>query len=71
MAVAVIHRAPLGVGQDLMGLRDVLELLLGLRILAVHVRMELARDAAKGALDLGRLGIAGEPEHVVGVAPHA
>ena len=68
VAVTVIRRALVGVRQDLVGLGGLLELLLGLRIVAVDVRMQLARELAKGLLDLGLVRAAADAEHLVGVA---
>ena len=70
-AVAVVGRAALGVGEDLVGLRGLLELLLRLRIVPVHVRVELARQAPERLLDLRVVGVARDAEHVVRVAPHS
>src|SRR5207237_7430736 len=55
--VAVVDRATVGVGEHLVCLGGLLELLLGLRIVLVHVRMELAGEPAEGALDLGLAGL--------------
>src|SRR5205807_3266300 len=71
VAVAVVQRAPLGVGQDLVGLGRLLELLLRLRVVLVHVRVELARELAERALDLTLVGVARDAKHVVVVAPHS
>ena len=68
MAVAVIDLAALGVGQDLVGLGGLLELLLGVGIVVVDVGMQLARELAKGLLDLGLVGVAADAEHLVAVA---
>ena len=70
-AVAVVGRAALGVGEDLVRLGGLLELLLGLRVVAVHVRVQLAREPPEGLLDLGLVGVAGDAEHLVRVAPHS
>src|SRR5205814_700516 len=59
VAVAVVGRAAVGVGQDLVGLRRLLELLLRTRVVAVDVRVQHARQAAEGLLDLSVAGIAG------------
>ncbi len=68
MAEAVVGRPPLGVGEDLVGLGGLLELLLGLGVLGVDVRVQLARERAEGLLDLRVVGVARDAEHVVGVA---
>ena len=70
VAVAVIGRAAVGVGQDLVGLGRLLELLLGLRVVAVDVGVQLAGELAKRLLDLGLSGVAGDAEHLVVVAGH-
>ncbi len=44
VAVAVEGRAALRIGQDLVGLGSLLELLLGVRIVRVDVGMQLARE---------------------------
>ena len=56
VAVAVVRRAAIGVGQDLVGLGGLLELLLGLRVVAVDVGVQLARELAEGLLDLALVG---------------
>ena len=68
MAVAVVGRPPIGVREDLVGLGGLLELLLGLRILGVDVRMELACERPEGLLDLGVVGVTGDAEDLIGVA---
>ena len=68
VAVAVIGRAPLGIGQHLVGLGRLLELVLGLGVVAVDVGVQLARQAAERLLDLGVAGVAGDAEHLVVVA---
>ena len=70
VAVAVVGRAPLGVGQDLVGLGGLLELLLGVRVVAVDVGVQLAREPAERLLDLGLAGVARDAEDVVVVAGH-
>ena len=50
----VVGPAALGVGEDLVGLGRLLELLLGVGIVVVDVGVKLARELAEGALDLGR-----------------
>ena len=52
MTVAVIGRTPLGVGQDLVGLRRLLELLLGVGVVRVDVGVQLPGQLTKGFLDL-------------------
>ena len=70
VAVAVIGRAAVGVGQHLVGLGRLLELLLGLRVVAVDVGVQLAGELAERLLDLGVVGVAGDAEHLVVVAGH-
>ena len=52
-AELVVELALLGVGQDRVGLVDVLEPLLGGLVARVPVRMVLARELAEGLLDVG------------------
>ena len=71
VAVGVVGAAPLGVGEHLVGLGRLLELLLGLGVVVVDVGVQLAGEAAEGVLDLGlgrrpRL----DAEHLVVVARH-
>jgi hypothetical protein len=70
-AEAVVGGAPLGVGEDLVGLRGLLELLLGLRVVPVHVRVELARQLPEALLDLPVAGVARDAQHLVRIAPHS
>ena len=70
-AVAVIGGAAVGVSKDLVGLGGLLELLLGLGIVAVDVRVQLAGEAPERLLDLAVVGVASDAQHVVGVAPHS
>ena len=64
-AVVVVGGARVGVAEHLVGLRRLLELRLGLRVLRVHVRVALARQLAEGLLDLAGVGVAAHAEHVV------
>ena len=59
VAVGVVGAAALGVGEDLVGLGGLLELLLGLGVVAVDVGMQLAGEPAEGLLDLGLVGAPG------------
>ncbi len=68
VAVAVEGLATLGVREDLVGLGGLLELLLGLRVVRVDVRVQLAREAAEGLLDRGLVGVAGDAEDLVRIA---
>ena len=70
VSVAVIDRAPLGVGQDLVGLGRLLELLLGRGVVGVDIGVQFAREHAKSLLDLLLGGIAGDAEHLIGIARH-
>ncbi len=68
VAVAVVDRPLLEVGEDLVGLRGLLELLLGRLVAGVLVGVVLQRQLAVGRLDVvGRRG-AGDAEDLVGVA---
>ena len=60
VAEGVVGAAAVGVGEDLVGLRGLLELLLRLRVVPVDVGVELARQPAKRLLDLA---VAGSPVH--------
>src|SRR5829696_8478500 len=62
----VVLLAALRIGEDLVGLVDLLEPCLRLGLL-VHVRVPLLREAAEGALDLGVAGAALDAEHLVEV----
>ena len=68
MAVAVEGGAALCVREDLVGLGRLLELLLGVGVVAVDVGVQLARQAPEGLLDLGLVGIAGDAEDLVRVS---
>ena len=70
VAVGVVGAAPLGVGEDLVGLGRLLELLLGLGVVVVDVGVQLAGEAAEGLLDLGLAGVPADAEHLVVVARH-
>ncbi len=67
-AVAVVGGAALGVGQHLVRLGRLLELRLGLGVVAVDVRVQLAREAAEGLLDLVGVGVARDAETLVVIA---
>jgi hypothetical protein len=71
VAVAVVDAAALGVGEHLVRLGALLELLLGLRVVLVHVRVQLAREPPERLLDLSLLGAALDAEHLVVVALHS
>ena len=69
--VAVVQRAPFGVGEHLVRLRRLLELLLRLGVMLVHVRVQLAREAAERPLDLLLRGVAAHAQYLVVVALHS
>ena len=64
-AVGVVALALLGVGQHLVGARDLLEPRLDLGIAVPRVGVELAGEAAVGALDLFLGGVPGDAEQLV------
>jgi hypothetical protein len=68
MAEAVVGRPLLGVLQGVIGFRDFLELVLGLGIAGVAVRMELHGELAVGALERRLVGSLRDPEHLVEIA---
>src|SRR6516165_11058394 len=68
VAIAVVGGPPLGVGEDLVRLRRLLEFLLGVGVVRVHVRVQLACQLAEGLLDLLLGGIAPDAKHLVGIA---
>jgi ABC-type uncharacterized transport system permease subunit len=49
---AVVRLALLGIGQDVVRLRDLLEALLGVLVPRIAIRVILARELAVGLLDL-------------------
>ncbi len=69
--VAVVGGPPLGVGEHLVGLGGLLELVLGLGIVAVDVGMELAGQPPERLLDRRLIGVPGHPKDVVVVANSA
>ena len=64
-AQLVVARALLGVGQDGVGLVQLLEASVGRLVRGVDVRVVLAGEPPVGLLDLVRAGVAGNPEHLV------
>ena len=68
MTEAVVARASLGVGKDLVGLRGFLEPRLGFLVVRVAVGVILHRELSVGRLQCGGVGIAGDPEDFVVVA---
>ncbi len=61
-----------GIGQDVVGLGDLLEPLLGLLVALVAVRVVLARELPVGLLDLLVGGVLADPQDlvVVGLVSH-
>jgi hypothetical protein len=68
VAVAVVRGAALGVREDLVGLRGLLELLLRLGVVRVDVGVQLAGQTAEGLLDRLVVGVAADAEDLVRVA---
>ena len=68
MPERVVCAAAVGIGEHLIGLGRLLELLLGLGIVLVDVRMELARQPPEGLLDLRVAGSPVDTEDLVVVA---
>jgi hypothetical protein len=66
--VAVIGGTPVAVRKDLVGLRGLLELLLGVGIVAVDIGVQLAGEPAERLLDLGGAGASGHAQDLVVVA---
>src|SRR2546421_1330331 len=69
--IAVIGGAPLGIGEDLVGLGRLLELLLGRGVVAVDVRVKLPGQTAECPLDRRLVCVARDAENVVVVASGA
>ena len=69
VAAEVVHPALLGVGEHLVGRRDLLEPLLG-RGVGVDVGVQLTGKPAVGLLDLVGVGVPGDTEDLVGVLAH-
>ena len=67
---AIVGRAPVAVGEHLIGLSGLLELLLGRGVAAVHIRVQLTSKAAEGLLDIGLARVARYAEHRVVIAGH-
>ena len=70
-AVAVVGCPALGVGEDLVRLSGLLELLLGLGVVVVDVGVELAGQPPEGRLDLPIVSLTADSQDLVGVAPHS
>src|SRR4029453_2725888 len=64
-ASLVVLAALLRIGEDVVGLGDLLELRLGFVVAGVLVRVEVTRQRAVGLLDLLRLGVLGDAKHRV------
>ena len=69
VAATVVRRTLRRVGEDLVGARDLLELLLRRRV-RIDVRVQLAGQASVGLLDGGGVGVAGDSEQLVEVSAH-
>ena len=67
-AIAVVARTQFRTGEDLVGLGSLLELLFGLFIARIAVRVVLHRELAIGLFDLAFGGIAGQSKNIVAVA---
>jgi hypothetical protein len=70
VAEGVVGAAAVGIREDLVSLGGLLELLLGLRVVLVDVRMQLARQPAECPLDLRVAGSPVDAEDLVVVALH-
>ncbi len=70
MTEAVKGGALLGIAQDLVSLRGLLEAVLSIGRIVV-VRVQLARQPTERLLDLGVVGIARNAEHLIRIAWHA
>ena len=61
----VVGAAAIGVGQDLVGLRGLLEAGLGLGIIRIPIRVKLHGELPEGAFELLRRAVPGYPENLV------
>jgi hypothetical protein len=68
VAVMIIGRALLGVGQDAIGLSRLFELVLGIRIVRIPVRMVLERHLAISAFELLLIRLPADPKDLVVVS---
>jgi hypothetical protein len=68
VAVGVVGAPRLGVGEDLVGLRELLEALLGAGVMGVDVRVVVAGEPAVGLLDLRLRRPPGHAKYLVVVA---
>ena len=67
IAKAIESRALFGVGQNVISLRDFLEMFLGRGVARIAVRMVLHRELAVAGFDLIRRRAAGDSEDLVGI----
>ncbi len=65
VAEPVVLRALLGIGEDLVGLRRLLEAVLSLGVAGVAVGVQLHRHAAIGALELSGVDVSLDAQHFV------
>ncbi len=65
VAEAVVHRPPVGVGEDLVGQVDLLEALVGARIVLVAVGVVLRHELLERGLDLVGCGVPSDSQHLV------
>jgi hypothetical protein len=70
VAEGVIGAPAVGIGEDLVGLGGLLELLLGFGVVLVDVGVQLAGKAAKRLLDLAVAGAPADAEDLVVVRGH-
>ena len=68
MAVGIVGTPVLGVGKDLVGLRELLEAFFGPAIPGVGIRVVIAGEAAVGLLDLRLRRLLGDAQNLVIVA---
>jgi hypothetical protein len=68
--VPVVYPTALGIGEDLVGLRRLLELLLGLGVVGVDVGVKLAGQPPERLLQLGLPHAAGDAQDLVVVGGH-
>jgi len=68
MAEAIVGLTLLRIGEHCVGLRDLLEALLGGGIVRIAVGMELERELAVGLLELGLVRVSGDAQDLVVVA---
>jgi hypothetical protein len=68
MAVAIVHRALVGIRQHRVGFADFLEFLFRVRIVRIAVGMILERQLAVGTLQFNLRAGALNPKHLVVIA---